>query len=415
MIQQTKHWPRAIVFIDMDAFFASIEQMDHPELRGKPVGITNGAQGTCLITSSYEARAFGIHTGMRLKEARKLCPEITQCPARPQRYAEVSTAIMNALQDISPDVEVFSVDEAFIDVTHCQRFWKKGPEYIAQLAKDRVYEAAGVPCTVGLSGDKTTAKFAAKQVKPDGFNVIPPWEAREALREVPVTKLCGIGKGIGAFLAKYGVHTCGDMAKLPISILAQRFGNPGRRIWHMCQGLDPDKVETRVAAPKSMGHGKVMPPNTRDEEVIRTYLMHMSEKLATRLRRHQLQAKYFSIKLRVNDGWLGDHFCCAVPTYDSHVIMDFCEQLIADYWQGEGVHGVQVTALDPMPAQQQMEMFMDDPVKETRQQRVNTVMDAVNIRYGEFALAPAQLLNRSSMPNVIAPAWKPYGHRQFIP
>lgn len=415
MIQQSLHWPRAIVFIDMDAFFASIEQMDHPELRRKPVGITNGVQGTCLITSSYEARAFGIHTGMRLKEARKLCPGIIQCPARPQRYAEVSTAIMTALQDISPDVEVFSVDEAFIDITYCQRFWKKGPEYIARLAKNRVYEAGGVPCTVGLSGDKTTAKFAAKQVKPDGFNVIPPWEAREALREVPVTKLCGIGKGIGAFLAKYGVHTCGDMAKLPISILAQRFGNPGRRIWHMCQGMDPDKVEIRVAAPKSMGHGKVMPPDTRDEEVICTYLMHMSEKLATRLRRHHLQAKCFSIKLRVNGGWLGEHFCCAIPTSDSHVIMDFCEQLIADYWQGEGVHGVQVTALDPMPAQQQLEMFMDNPLKENKQQRLNAVMDAVNMRYGEFALAPAQLLNRSSMPNVIAPAWKPYGHRQFIP
>src|SRR5690606_39546838 len=120
MLQYVEHWLRAIVFIDMDAFFASIEQMDHPELRGKPVGITNGAQGTCLITSSYEARAHGIHTGMRLREARKLCPEIIQCPARPERYAEVSTRIMHALQDISPDVEVFSVDEAFIDVTHCQ-------------------------------------------------------------------------------------------------------------------------------------------------------------------------------------------------------------------------------------------------------------------------------------------------------
>lgn len=415
MMQQIQHWPRAIVFIDMDAFFAAIEQLDDPHLRGKPVGVTNGAQGTCLITSSYEARAFGIHTGMRLREARKLCPHIIQCPARPQRYAAVSTAIMTALQDISPDVEVFSVDEAFIDVTHCQRFWKKGPEYIARLAKARVYEAAGVTCSVGLSGDKTTAKFAAKQVKPDGFNVIPPWEAREALREVPVTQLCGIGQGIGAFLAKYGVHTCGDMAKLPISILAQRFGDPGRRIWHMCQGLDPARVETRVAAPKSMGHGKVMPPDTRDEEVIRTYLMHMSEKLAARLRRHNMQARHFSITLRVHGGWLGDHFQSAVPVSDSHVIMDFCERVIADYWQGEGVHGVQVTALDPVPAQQQLEMFTDDPVRENKQRQLNAVMDAVNLRYGEFTLAPAQLLNRSSMPNVIAPAWKPYGHRQFIP
>lgn len=415
MTRTTQHWSRAIVFVDMDAFFASIEQMDNPALAGKPVGVTNGTRGTCLITCSYEAREFGIHTGMRLKEARKRCPDIIQCPARPQRYAKVSTMIMAALQDISPDVEVFSVDEAFVDVTYCQRYWKKGPAYIAQLAKEKVFEASGVNCTVGLSGDKTTAKFAAKQVKPDGLNVIPPWQAREALRDVPVTALCGIGRGIGEFLAKYGVHTCGDMARLPISILAQRFGDPGRRIWHMCQGLDPAIVETRVAAPKSMGHGKVMPPNTRDGEIILTYLMHMSEKLAARLRRHNMEARHFSISLRVNGGWLGDRFACAVPTSDSHIIIDLCERIVADYWQGEGVHGVQVTACDPMPAQQQMEMFTDDPVKLDRQEQVNLVMDKINTRYGEFSLAPAQLLNRSDMPNVIAPAWKPYGHRQFIP
>jgi len=415
MALQSQFWSRAIVFVDMDAFFASIEQLDDPGLRGRPVGITNGAQGTCLITSSYEARAFGIHTGMRLRQARRLCPELVQVPARPQRYTQVSTAIMTALQDISPDVEVFSVDEAFVDVTRCQRYWKKGPEYIARLAKQRVYAAVGVSCTVGVSGDKTTAKFAAKQVKPDGFNVIPPWQSRAALHAVPVTALCGIGRGIGEFLAKYGVHTCGDMAQLPIGILAQRFGNPGRRIWHMCQGMDPAQVETRIAAPKSMGHGKVMPPDTRAAEVILTYLMHMSEKLAARLRRHNMQARHFSIGLRVDAGWLGDRFACVLPTNDSHIIIDLCERIIADYWQGEGVHGVQVTALDPMPARQQLEMFVDDPVREDKQQRVNAVMDKINLRYGEFALAPAQLLNRSSMPNVIAPAWKPYGHRQFIP
>jgi DNA polymerase-4 len=415
MNQHKRYWPRAIVFVDMDAFFAAIEKKDYPELRDKPIGVTNGRQGTCLITCSYEARVYGVHTGMRLRQAQKLCPGIIQRPARPERYAEVSTAIMTALQDISPDVEVFSVDEAFIDITHCQHYWKKGPEYIARLAKERVYAAAGITCTVGVSGDKTTAKYAAKQVKPDGLNVIPPWEAREALREAPVTKLCGIGPGIGAFLAKYGVHTCGDMAKLPISILARRFGDPGRRIWHMCQGLDPAKVETRIAAPKSMGHGKVMPPATRDREVIRTYLMHMSEKLAARLRRHDLQARYFSIQLRTNDGWTGDRFCSAHPVSDSRVIIGFCERVIADYWHGEGIHGVQVTALDPRPAQLQMEMFVDDPALENKQQHVNAVTDAVNRRYGEFTLAPAQLLNRSSMPNVIAPAWKPYGHRQFIP
>lgn len=253
------HWHKAIILIDMNAFFASVEQLDHPELRGQPVAVTNGEQGTCIITSSYEARAYGIKTGMRLREGRERCPTLVQCPARPRRYAEVSTNIMEALQDVTPDIEIFSVDEAFLDVTHCQRLYGS-PIGIAHRAKQAVYDASGLACSVGLSGDKTTAKYAAKLQKPDGFSVIPPWQARETLSRVPVTELCGIAHGIGSFLAKHGVYTCGDMANLPISILGKRFGNLGRRIWYMCLGADPEPLSTEVPDPKSMGHGKVIPP-----------------------------------------------------------------------------------------------------------------------------------------------------------
>ncbi len=217
----------------MNAFFASIEQLDHPEWRSRTVAITNGEQGTCIITSSYEARAYGVKTGMRLKEARQLCPTLIQCPSHPQRYAEVSTHIMESLQTITPDVEVFSVDEAFLDVTHCQSLLGT-PEQIARLTKQTVFADSGLLCSVGVSGDKTTAKYAAKQNKPDGMTVIPPWQAQARLHNVPVADLCGIAKGIGGFLAERGVHVCGDMAKLPISALAARFGNLGRRIWYMC-------------------------------------------------------------------------------------------------------------------------------------------------------------------------------------
>ena len=402
-------WPRAIILVDMNAFFASVEQLDRPEWRGRPLAITNGLQGTCIITCSYEARAYGIRTGMRLKQGRRLCPELIQCPANPRRYAAVSSAIMTALADITPDMEVFSVDEAFLDVTRCQCLLGP-PERIARLAKRRVFEASGLLCSVGLSGDKTTAKYAAKLQKPDGFTVIPPWQAGQALRAVPVTELCGIGKGIGAFLTRHGVHCCGDMKRLPISVLARRFGNPGRRIWYMAQGLDPEPVQTRVPAPKSVGHGKVVPPDTRDREVVRTYLLHMSEKVAARLRRYDLKALYFFVGLRTRQGWLGGKLHCALPTDDGRHIMALCDQLLRDAWRGQGVHQVQVTALDPQVGQQ-TELFAEDCA---RVDELNAVVDRVNRQYGEFALAPARLLKRSSMPNVIAPAWKPHGLRQTI-
>lgn len=403
-------WTKAIILVDMNAFFASVEQLDHPEWRGRPVAITNGLTGTCIITSSYEARGYGVRTGMRLKQARQICPNLIQCPATPVRYAEISTRIMKALEDITPEIEIFSVDEAFLDVTHCQSLFGS-PEKIAQMVKDKVFEASGVLCSVGLSGDKTTAKYAAKLNKPDGLTVIPPWQAEQALRDVKVTKLCGISHGIGTFLADRGVYVCGDMKKLPIGVLAKRFGNLGRRIWFMCQGLDPDGLHKEIAAPKTVGHGKVMPPDTRDKIVLLTYLLHMSEKVAARLRRHDMVAQVFFIGLRCSEGWLGQKMKTPLATNDGYMLRSLCRAIVEVYWEGQGIHQVQVTALDPRPLNNQLDLFAADT---SRQDAANQAMDDVNNRYGEFTLAPARLLNRSDMPNVIAPAWKPFGHRQTI-
>lgn len=410
-LKKTTPWPRAIILVDMNAFFASIEQMDFPELRGQPVVITNGRQGSCIITSSYEARRFGVKTGMRLYEARELCPEIIQCAARPKRYAELSTTIMEALNDITPDLEVFSVDEAFLDVSRCQRLLGS-PIDIARRTKERVLEVSGLPCSVGVSGDKTTAKYAAKLHKPDGFEVIYPWEAKARLRDVPVTELCGIAKGIGRFLASYGVICCGDIEKIPISILAKRFGNLGRRIWYMCQGADPEPLCLKVAAPKSIGHGKVIPPNTTNKALIEMYLLHMSEKVAARLRRHQMAASHFFIGLRgMHWSWIVTKERLAYPCADGRTIYQLCQQFMKDHWHGEPVSQVQITALDPRPDSQQLDLFIaNDSVR----RNTNNAVDTINQHFGEFTIAPARLLGRSSMPNVISPAWKPFGHRQSI-
>ncbi len=404
-------WSRVIALADMNAFFASVEQVHNPDLVGKPVGITNGLTGTCIITSSYEARSFGVKTGMRVKDAKQLCPNFIQIPANPVLYAHVSTQIMESLQDITPDIEVFSVDEAFLDLTRCKKFWNTTPEVIGMMIKRNVYRVSGVKCSVGISGDKSTAKWAAKLIKPDGLTIIPPWEATQRLKNIPVMELCGVNKGIGAYLAKRGAYTCGDVAKLPISVLGQRFGNPGKRIWYMCQGKDPDKVQNNIQAPKSIGHGKVMPPNTKEKSTIYMYLVHMAEKVGQRLRMHSLKAQLFSIALRTKEGWLGNRFKTEIPTNDSKEITMLCKHMLYNYWRGQGVFQVQVTAQDPHPVKGQLDMFTEENNKTFL---VNKVIDNINDRYGEFTVSPASILNRSDMPNVIAPAWKPYGHRQTI-
>lgn len=404
-------WPRAIILVDMNAFFASVEQLDHPEWRGRALAVTNGKQGTCIITSSYEARSYGIKTGMRLKEARKLCRNLIQVPARPDRYVEVSRTIMHALEALSPDIEVFSVDEAFIDVTHRQLLHGT-PEKIGRMAKELIFKASGLLCSVGVSGDKTTAKFAAKLEKPNGLVVIPPWEAKERLRYVKVTELSGIKSGIGGFLKKYGATFCGEVEKISLSILVKRFGPLGRRIWLMCQGADPDPVHTIVANPKTMGHGKVMPPNTINETIIETFLMHMCEKLGARLRQHRFRAQHFFAGLLNYDlGWLGTKGKSIQPTNDTREIYQFALFLIHQHWKGEPISQIQVTALDP--SQQGMQLDFLTQIDERREQLYETI-DAVNERYGEFTISSATMMDRSKMPNVIAPAWKPYGHRQTI-
>jgi DNA polymerase-4 len=317
---------------------------------------------------------------------------------------------MAALDAVTPDIEVFSVDEAFLDVTGVQHLHGT-PEEMGGMAKRLVWETTGLKCSVGVSGDKTTAKYAAKQQKPDGLTVIPPWEAQERLRHVPLTQLCGINRGIGGYLAERGVVTCGDMQRLPVSELARRFGNLGRRIWLMAQGQDPSKVETRVAAPKSVGASKVLPPSTRDREILAAYLQHMAETVALRLRRHGLQALCFSIGLATEAGWIGSDYRSALATDDGQAINAFCADLLARRWRGEPVYQVAVRALDPKQRGNQADLFGAPPA---RQREVNAVMDRINDKYGRWTLMPARMLDKSATPDVISPSWKPSGHRQTI-
>jgi DNA polymerase-4 len=410
MTSQTgRRWPRVILLVDMNAFFASVEQLDHPQWRARPVALTNGDIGTCIITCSYEARAHGIHTGMHIRAARKLCPDLIQVASRPLRYAEVSAHIMRALARFTPELEIFSVDEAFLDLSRCRRLWGT-PREIALRVKQAVFESSGILCSVGVSGDKTTAKYAAKLQKPDGLTIIPPWQARARLADLPLTELCGVNSGIASLLARHGVLRCADLQKLPISVLAKRCGNPGRRIWLMAQGLDPEPVRARLPEVHSLGHGKVLPPDTRDLPTLRVYLMHMAHKLGERLRANQLVADRFLYGLRLRQGWIKVTRRSLLPSDDEQVIYRLGDSWLRHCWHGQGIWQIRIVALNPGRACQ-ADLFQR---KHPGRQRSHRAMDGINKRYGPMTLACARLLQRSSMPDVISPAWKPTGPRKSL-
>jgi DNA polymerase-4 len=407
---QKKQWHRIIAHVDMDAFFASVEQYDFLKYSGKPIGVVNGRAGTTIITASYEARKFGIKTGMHIARAKALCPGFIPVSSRPNRYAEVSTNFLTALQDLTPEIEVFSVDEAFLEFTRCGYIYHS-PDNIADKIKKVVFQASGLTCSVGISGDKSTAKFASKLNKPSGITIIPPWDAEKILAPYPVTDLCGVGYNIGEFLKKYHVLTCGNMKNIPISVLSNRFGNLGRKLWLMAQAKDPSVLVLNTAPVKSLSASKVLPPNTTDKELVEQYFYYCCDKVASRLRQSKLFAKRVTVDISMKHRRMkhSEDFILAVN--DESKFFDVAKQLMA-LWDGKGIYKIGLY-LEKLCDQ---EHFQKDffETQGTTHDHFNAIRDAVNERFGVGSMQTARAMQVPSLTDVIAPAWKPDGIRNSV-
>ena len=383
-MEQT-YWRRAIVLLDMDAFYASVEILDNPILKDKPVSVTNGAHGSTIITCSYAARKYGIHTGMPLYKAKSLCKNLVNIAARHKRYNYISNNIMNYIKDyICPDIEVYSVDEAFIDITGIQRSYGPIPK-IALNIQQQIYRRFGLASSLGISGDKTTAKYAAKQAKPFGIKIVEPKLAPQYLANAHVTDICGISNKIAAFLQNYGIEYCRDMHKLPREILTQKFGVTGKRIWYMCQGLDQAQVDVGIRPAKTMGHGKVLPPNTNNKERIMFFFAHMASKLMARLRQNEIYADLFLIAMRTKDKiWLGDKVKVRINDNSEKKLLHLVKLVMAYHWHGETITQVQITALH-LCSGKQLDLFR----LKNDASNINEVIDAINKKYDETVISYA--------------------------
>jgi DNA polymerase-4 len=254
---------RIIMHLDMDSYFASVEQQATLSLRGSPIGVTGKPhERSIIVAASREAKRYGVKSGMANWEARRLCPSLILVSGKAERYIAITKRFLSILKRYTPLLEVFSIDEVFMDVTQeAARYG--GPVCMARLIKDQFYEALGqyITCTIGIASNKTFAKLIASRYKPDGIGELRDEEIPSLLEETPVSKVCGIGRRIETRLTKVGIHTLGDLGRAPDRYLKQEFGVYGLFLKEIGQGRDPTPVVsyTTAASVKSVGHSKSLP------------------------------------------------------------------------------------------------------------------------------------------------------------
>lgn len=292
---------RRILHIDMDAFFASVEQVLDPSLKGKPLIVGGDARDTrgVVATASYEARKFGVHSAMPLSQARRLCPHGIYIRGHYDHYRAASEKIMMILDTVSPRVECVSIDEAYVDISGSLHLFG-GEEAIARHIKSRIREETELPCTVAVASNKLVAKVASDEGKPDGFLHIPTGGEGEFLRPLPVRKLPGVGPRTAELLESLGVMTIGRLADLPLETLMNVFGVSGYGLQRAARGISTSEVEPE-SIPKSVGRETTFEQDLLDWKQIERILAYLTERATHALRENQMETRCVTLKVRYSD------------------------------------------------------------------------------------------------------------------
>ena len=289
-----------ILHVDMDAFYASVEELDDPGLVGQPVVVGGTPDGRGVVAAAnYAARHYGIHSAMPAARARRLCPHAVFIRSRMDRYVEVSRELRGIFARYTPLLEPLSLDEAFLDVTSSLRLFGDG-QAIARRIKAEIRHELGLVASVGVAPNKFLAKLASDLDKPDGLVVVPADAIEAFLDPLPVSRLWGVGKVSNRDLAEMGVHTIGDLRRLPEDLLVSRFAKTAAHWARLARGIDDRRVVPDRDA-KSISHETTFATDIRDTEVLRSWLLELTEQVATRLRRQDLRGKTVFIKVRYAD------------------------------------------------------------------------------------------------------------------
>ncbi|MUN41734.1 DNA polymerase IV [Actinomadura litoris] len=382
----------AILHVDMDAFYVSVELLERPDLRGRPVIVGGAGARGVVSAASYEARTFGVHSAMPMSRARRLCPAAVVLPVSPEKYARVSAAVFEIFRSVTPLVEPLSLDEAFLDVAGAVRRLGR-PAHIARMIREQVHAQQGITCSVGVAGTKFVAKLASTRCKPDGLLVVPADGVEDFLHPLPVAALWGVGERTEQTLTRLGLRTVGQLAQVPLATLQRELGTAsGAHLHELSWGRDPRRVEPHTPD-KSIGAEETFDTDIDDPEVIRRELLRLAERVGARLRASGNAGRTVSVKLRMADfKTITRARTLREPTDLARVIyITACE-----LYEGAGLErvrlrlvGVRVENLGPA-GEAPRQLALDEP--ETGWREAERAIDRVADRFGRGAVRPAALV-----------------------
>ncbi len=380
--------PRTILHVDMDAFFAAIEQRDRRELQGRPVLIGGTGPRAVVSTASYEARPFGCHSAQPMAEARRRCPHAAVVKPRGHVYRDVSQQVFAILENFTPTVEPLSIDEAFMDVTGSVRLFG-GAVAIAQAIRQRIRDELSLTASVGVAPSKFVAKLASDVNKPDGMAIVEPEALLEWLRVRPIETMWGVGPASLRKLEQFGIRTFGDLHAMPDTALESRLGSSGIRIKRLAMGLDPRPVTPDHAA-RSISHEQTFGSNICDPEEVRIILMQQAEMVARRLRRHDLASATITVKIRFGDyETITRSTTLDSPTSRTDLLWNAARSLF-DAWANQTYRPVRLIGLAARVARHanaQLALFGGDEAE--RAMRVDSTTDVIVQRFGKAAITRA--------------------------
>jgi DNA polymerase-4 len=375
----------------MDAFYAAVEQLDNPELRGKPILVGPRSWRGVVLTASYEARPYGVGSGMPVAEARRKCPQAVMVPPRFERYQQVSEQIMDVFADFSPSVEALSLDEAFLDMTGAEHFFGS-PAVMGQKIKDAVLEATGLNISVGVSGTKYVAKVASAHDKPNGLTVVAQDDAVAWLAPLPVTRLWGVGKKTAPKLHALGLRTIGDIAAMDERALANQLGVSGRHFYELSHATDPRRV-LRGRTARSIGSDRTLSQDVSGREEIMVHLRRAAERISRRVRGKKYVARGIRVRLKSSKfEMFTRQRLLPAPDDTAEAFLVVAGQLLDEFDHPGPFRLVGMAAFDLDWRQQpaQIDLFEDSSVRQ-----LETTIDDLIDRFGKDVVMRARDLGHS--------------------